>query len=130
MVPLARTVITAPIAHGFQIGTGNTGARQIVATSLAVGLSYLYFVVCEATRGATFGKQACRLGVVTVDGRRPSYAEAAKRNAFMLVSLIPATIGGLLTLVACLAVAVTMARSADGRGVHDRWAGLVVTARD
>jgi len=122
-------LVTAPIAGGFQIGSGNTGGKRVVATVLGVVLSYLYFVVCEATRGATFGKQACRIRVVGPDGATPSFAQAARRHVYMFVSVVPAGLGGLLTLLACVGVGVTISKDPAGRGFHDHWAGTIVLAR-
>lgn len=95
-----------------------------------MALSYLYFVVCEATRGATFGKSACHIDVATADGRRPSAAQAARRNAWMLLAIVPGTIGGFVTLAACIAVAVTISQDPAGRSLPDRFAGTIVRDRD
>lgn len=52
-----------------------------------------------------------------------------KRNAFVLLSVIPGTIGGLVSFVVAITLAVSIGRGPDGRGVHDRWAGLRVERR-
>jgi uncharacterized RDD family membrane protein YckC len=119
-------LITVPIAGGFQIGGGNVGTDQIVATALGVGFAYVYFVVCEARRGATFGKSALGLEV-RAEGGHPGLEQAANRNAFMLVSIVPGGLGGILSLVVWIALAVSIAR--HGRGFHDRWADVVITRR-
>jgi uncharacterized RDD family membrane protein YckC len=121
-------VITVPIAGGIQIGTANQGVDQIAATGFAVVFSYLYFVGCETTRGATLGKQACGLEVRTAHGH-PTVTQAAGRNAFMLVSVVPGSLGGVLTLIACIALAVSIAMDPGGRGFHDRWVGVTVDRR-
>ncbi len=123
-------VVTAPVAGGFQIGSGNQSGAQMVATALGVLLSYIYFVGCEAIRGATFGKSACRITVTGRVGGLPSVAQAAKRNAFMLASIIPGTIGGFATLAICIAVAITISRDPNGLGFHDRFAGTGIADRD
>jgi uncharacterized RDD family membrane protein YckC len=117
-------LITVPIAGGFRIGGGNIDSDTILATALGVLFAYIYFVACEATRGATFGKSALRLEVRTETGH-PSLEQAANRNAFMLVSIVPGGVGGALSLVIWIALAVSIRRS--GRAFHDRWAGVTVT---
>ena len=79
--------------------------------------------------GGFFGKSACRIRVVGPDGGMPSFAQAARRHAYMFVAMIPAGLGGLLTLIACIAVGVTISKDPAGRGFHDRWAGTIVLAR-
>jgi uncharacterized RDD family membrane protein YckC len=123
-------LVTGPVAGGFQIGSGNQSGRQIVATALGVLLSYIYFVGCEAIRGATFGKSACRITISGMVNGLPSVAQAAKRNGFMLVAIVPGTLGGFATLAFCVAVAITIARDPHGRGLHDRWAGTGIVDRD
>ena len=120
-------VITVPIAGGFLVGAGNTGTDQVAATFFAVVFCYGYFVGCETSRGATVGKQALRLQVrSTSGGGWPSVIQGAQRHAFMLVAAIPGNVGGILTLIVCLALAVTIVVDPLRRGVHDRWAAAIV----
>jgi uncharacterized RDD family membrane protein YckC len=118
-------LITVPIAGGFRIGGGNVDSDTILATALGVLFAYVYFVACEATRGATFGKSALGMEVRAETGH-PSLEQAANRNAFMLVSIVPGNVGGALSLAIWIALAVSIQRS--GRPFHDRWAGATVTA--
>ena len=118
-------VVTVPIAGGFQVGGSNTGLDQFVASSLGVVLSYGYFVVMETTRGATVGKAAFSIEVKAAGGK-PTLAQSARRNAWMLLSIIPTTIGGLLNLGVAIALGVSINRDPAGRGFHDRFADLVL----
>jgi uncharacterized RDD family membrane protein YckC len=118
-------VVTVPIAGGFQIGTTNNGAEQFVASALGVALSYGYFVIMEATRGSTVGKAAFSIEVRAASGR-PTVEQTARRNSWMLLSIIPGTLGGLLGVVVAIALGVSISRDPAGRGFHDRFAGVVL----
>ena len=118
-------VITSIIGGGFNIGTENSTGREFVATLVGLLVTFGYFVLCEHTRRATFGKSALGLSV-NATGGAPTVLQAMKRNAFMLLSVVPGTIGGLLTFAVAIALAVSIGRSPDGRGLHDRWADLRV----
>jgi uncharacterized RDD family membrane protein YckC len=119
-------ILTVPISGGFQIGGGNRGRDQNIATCLGVVAAYIYFVACEATRGRTVGKAALGITVERIDGRPLSVAEAAIRNSFMLVSVIPADLGGVVSLLTWIVLAVSIGTDALGRGFHDRWANAVL----
>lgn len=121
-------VVTAPIAGGYRIGSENVGQRRFVAGVVGVALSYGYYVILEARRGGTLGKRAMGIEVRSPGGL-PTYEQAAKRNAFMLLSAVPAAIGGLLSLGAAIAIAVTIGNDPNGQGLHDRWAGVFVERR-
>lgn len=121
-------IVTAPIAGGYRIGNDNVGLSRFVAGVVGVALSYGYYVILEARRGGTFGKSAMGIEVRGPEGL-PTYEQAAKRNAFMLLSAVPAAIGGLLSLGAAIAIAISIGTDPNGQGVHDRWAGLFVERR-
>jgi uncharacterized RDD family membrane protein YckC len=118
-------VVTVPIAGGFQIGTTNNGADQFVGSALGVLLSYGYFVIMEAARGSTVGKAAFSIEVRAAQGR-PTAAQTARRNSWMLLSIVPGTLGGLLGLVVAVALGVSISRDPAGQGFHDRFAGVVL----
>jgi uncharacterized RDD family membrane protein YckC len=84
-----------------------------------------YFVLMESNQGATIGKRLLNLRVVGADGQPPSMEQAAKRNVWMLIGLIP-LIGGLLGFVAVIAIIVTISSNADNRGIHDQFAETAV----
>ncbi|MEV6073218.1 RDD family protein [Nocardia sp. NPDC052001] len=87
------------------------------------GFGFLYFVFFEVTSGATPGKRLLGLHVNGAgSSARPSVAESAKRNAYMLLNLIP-WIGGLLWFCSAIAIAVTVGSSPTKQGWHDNFAG-------
>lgn len=115
IVGLATFVIgLVPGLDGFLIS-------GIIGAALYIGY-YAYF---ENDRGATFGKQAMSLQVVGADGGNPSYEESVKRNIFGAFQIVP-ILGGLASLVATIAIAVTINSAPDNRGVHDNFAGTTV----
>lgn len=121
-------VVTVPLAGGFAIGTQNTGSKAFVAGVVGMALVYGYFVVLESQQGATVGKRALGISVQDAGGGKPSVSQAARRNAFMLLSVIPGTVGGFVSIGACIAVAITIGRDPSGRGAHDRFSDLQVVA--
>ena len=85
-------------------------------------LGIAYFTFMESTRGQTIGKQLLGLRTVGAAGGNPTQAEAIKRNAFMLLNLVP-WIGGLLMFVAYIVIGVTINSSPTNQGKHDEFAG-------
>ena len=85
-------------------------------------LGFAYFVFLESSRGQTFGKQLLGLRTVGAAGGNPTQAEAAKRNAFLLLNILP-ILGGFLVLVAYIVIAVTINSSPTKQGKHDEIAG-------
>lgn len=62
------------------------GSQQAGATGGLTGLiALVYFIVMEATRGATIGKMALGLRVVRVDGGSISWTESIVRNLLRIV---------------------------------------------
>ena len=121
-------ILTVPIGGGYAIGTGNNTAKSFLAGVLGTLLAYAYYVFMESTRGATIGKRACGLQVETAQEGLTTET-AAKRNAFMLLALVPTGLGGLVNLAVAIGIAVTINNDAMGQGFHDRWAGLRVVKR-
>lgn len=64
------------------------------------------------------------LEVLTAGGR-PTFAQSAKRNLFMLTAMLP-FVGGLIGAALAIAIAVSIGSDPKGRGLHDRWAGVVL----
>ena len=98
-----------------------TGASPIIISLLWYG----YFVLLESNRGATVGKSILGIRVVSTSGGTPEIAETAKRNVWMLLGLIP-FVGGIASLVAVIAIIVTISSAPDNRGWHDGFAGTSV----
>jgi uncharacterized RDD family membrane protein YckC len=104
------------------VGTVGFGLRGWTSSVVMALLWFGYFVWFESNRGATVGKQLLKIRVVTADGRPPPVDVAAKRNVWMLLGIVP-VVGGLLSLVAVIAIMVTIASNPDNRGLHDTFAG-------
>lgn len=81
----------------------------------------------EAGTGSTVGKRVCGLQVLGAGGAKPSLVAAAKRNAWLLIGLIP-TVGVPLYSVAAIAIVVTIHFGTGHRGVHDQLAGTSVVS--
>jgi uncharacterized RDD family membrane protein YckC len=107
----------------------NPGGTQGQITSLLQSLLWFaYFVGLESSRGATLGKNIVGIEVQGPDGAPPSVERAMKRNAWMLLGLIP-WIGGLLWLVAVIVIMITIASGSNMQGLHDEWATTAVLKR-
>ncbi len=99
---------------------------QTVLTGIIISLLWFgYFVWFESNQGATVGKKLLNLSVSSAAGGFPDPATAAKRNIWMLFGLIP-VIGGLLGLIAVIAIMITIASGDDNLGYHDKFAGTQV----
>jgi uncharacterized RDD family membrane protein YckC len=86
-------------------------------------LMFLYFLVFESTQGWTPGKKLLGLSVRGPGGApKPDVAQAAIRNVWTLLNIVP-FIGGLLTLIAVIVIAVTINSSPTKQGKHDELAG-------
>jgi uncharacterized RDD family membrane protein YckC len=86
-------------------------------------LTFLYFSIFEGTQGWTPGKKLLGLSVRGPGGAaKPDIQQAAIRNVWTLLNIVP-FIGGLLTLVAVIVIAVTINGSPTKQGKHDELAG-------
>ena len=88
-----------------------------LGSSLAILARMLYYIILEATRGATLGKMALGLRVVKVQGGSIGWSEAIIRNLLALVDYLP-----FLYLVGAITVWSTARRQRLG----DLAAGTVV----
>lgn len=94
-------------------------------------LYWVYFAFQEASPAqATLGKRALGLRVSSVEGNRLDLAKATLRTWPMYLPAAALLIGAgvsyvvyLIALISCLAVAF----SSRKQGLHDRWAGAIVT---
>lgn len=121
-------IVTVPFAGGFAIGTDNAGGKQFVGTTLGVLLSYAYFVFMESSRGSTVGKRMFSIEV-EADAGKPTVAQSAQRNAWMLLSIIPGGLGGLISFGIAIAIAISIHQDPEGRGFHDRFGQAHLTRR-
>ncbi|MCG7609061.1 hypothetical protein BA059_27660 [Mycolicibacterium sp. (ex Dasyatis americana)] len=86
-------------------------------------LMFVYFVGLEVATGATPGKKLLGLAVHGPGGTpKPTAKEAAIRNAFTLLPIIP-FVGGFLGIIAMIVIAVTISSSPTKQGKHDEFAG-------
>ena len=79
----------------------------LMAIQLAIGISYE--VVLIGKYGATLGKMACKIKVVTADGGRVSYARAFGRY-----------FGKILSYMVCMIGFIMAAFDGQKRALHDR----------
>jgi uncharacterized RDD family membrane protein YckC len=86
-------------------------------------LTFLYFLAFESTQGWTPGKRILGLSVRGPGGAaKPDVQQSAIRNSWTLLNIIP-FIGGLLTIIAVIVIAVTINSSPTKQGKHDELAG-------
>ena len=86
-------------------------------------LMFIYFVAFETTQGWTPGKKLLGLSVHGPGGTpKPTAQQSAIRNVWTLLNIVP-FIGGLLTLIAVIVIAVTINSSPTKQGKHDELAG-------
>ena len=86
-------------------------------------LTFIYFVAFETTQGWTPGKKLLGLSVHGPGGApKPTAQQSAIRNVWTLLNIVP-FIGGLLTLIAVIVIAVTINSSPTKQGKHDELAG-------
>jgi uncharacterized RDD family membrane protein YckC len=99
-------------------------SSNILATGLFTGgLTFAYFVALEVTQGQTLGKKIFGLSVRGPLGApKPDAKQSAIRNSWTLLSIVP-YVGGLLSLIAMIWIAVTIEKSPTKQGKHDELAG-------
>ena len=115
---ILAAVLTDDTTTSFS-GVGSENILYLVVTTL---LGFAYAVWFEASRGQTVGKMALGFKVVGPDGGVPAPDVAMRRNAWLLFGLVP-ILGGLLSFIAAVAIAVTISNDPFKRGTHDNFAG-------
>jgi uncharacterized RDD family membrane protein YckC len=86
-------------------------------------LTFLYFLGFETSQGWTPGKKILGLSVHGPGGSpKPDLQQSAIRNAWTLFNIVP-LVGGLLTVIAVIVIAVTINGSPTKQGKHDELAG-------
>ena len=103
------------VVYGLDVGTGWL-APQFV-------LSYAYFVLLDTYVGTTVGKRLLRLRVLGPTGDRPELGQAARREAFTLLSIIQLPWIGSPELIAWIVIAWTANDNPARQGKHDQIAG-------
>ena len=115
-------IIVNVVAFGIAIAIGSLNNYWV--TGLFSGLlTFLYFLAFESTQGWTPAKKLLNLHVRGPGGApKPTVQQSAIRNSWTLLNIVP-FIGGLLTLVAVIVIAVTINSSPTKQGKHDELAG-------
>lgn len=107
------TGATFGLWSGFSLAAFVSG---LVGALIMIG----YFAFMESRSGQTVGKMLLGLKTLGPDGQPPTMEQALRRNAWMLLGVVPA-IGGLAQLAAAIYIAVTINNT--GTGWHDEFAG-------
>ncbi len=131
LLAIVNFILVTVIIFGALFSTAATGGMFSMGgfsmTGLLAGIVsaiiYIgYFAFMESSRGTTVGKMLLKLEVRGPDGGHPSFEAAIRRNAWMLLSIVP-IIGGLAQLVVAIIIAVTIQNSPQNNGWHDEFAG-------
>ena len=123
LIPTA--ILTFLIFRRAPLGPGNWGIRGLIAGLFDALLAYGYFVVMESSQGSTIGKRVLGLGVHSAEGN-PTLEQAARRNSWMLLAILPRPLGNVAELAIAVAIGFSIDKSPTGQGFHDRFAGLEV----
>jgi predicted Zn finger-like uncharacterized protein len=102
---LAMLPLTYYFSQGYMSGSPQLGAIPpslpmilFLGISLSVGLQALYFILMWGYRGATLGKMAMRIKIVSTDSSDISYGAAFLRYIGTIISGIPFSLGYLWML--------------------------------
>lgn len=124
---LVAIVLTVTGIGGGLMGMATTG-QGYFGNLIAAVATLAYFGLMEAGSGQTIAKKLLGIRAVSADGS-PVTLQAAvlRRLPFVVGSLIPGTIGGLVGFVLILAILITAIQDEpENRGIHDKWAGTKV----
>ncbi|MCX7362998.1 MAG: RDD family protein [Alphaproteobacteria bacterium] len=111
---VASAIIAMMVGGSFLAQPGTSS--EIAANLVSVVIGWLYFALLESsTRGATLGKMAVGLRVVTNDGQQLSFLHATGRYFAKFISALILCIGFIM-----------VAFSERNRGLHDMIAGTLV----
>jgi uncharacterized RDD family membrane protein YckC len=129
LVLFIPTIIIAGIvgAGTSPMGGGADGAgllAGVITTVITLG----YYVWLESSRGQTVGKMALGYKVVGPDGGLPTTEQSFRRNAWVLLPIIP-ILGSLAQFVIAIVIGVTISSDAFNRGWHDNFAGGTAVVR-
>jgi uncharacterized RDD family membrane protein YckC len=115
-------IIVNVVAFGIALAVGSLTNYWV--TGLFSGLlMFVYFLAFESTQGWTPGKKLLGLSVRGPGGApKPDVQQSAIRNVWTLLNIVP-FVGGLLTLIAVIVIAVTINSSPTKQGKHDELAG-------
>jgi uncharacterized RDD family membrane protein YckC len=134
----ARTSTTS-----YGSGSGNTGADtaavatdifnliDVVLLSMTIGVvSFVFFMIFESALGWTPGKKLMGLSVHASSrpgAPKPGPGQAANRNSFLLLLLVPIPyLSWLFLMISCIMIALSIFNSSSRRSKHDLRAGTEV----
>jgi len=123
---LVEFLLTAIIAYTItEVLGAEPSADALVATVVLIGsLRLLYYAGLEAAQGATLGKRMLRLQVRgPIGAAPPTFGAAIRRNAWVLLALVPGWLGWVLWVGVPLSIAAAIQADGAGRGWHDRLGG-------
>ena len=123
IIPLTIGLAFSGAGFGGMPGLGGFSVGGIITSVVMYGLALGYFSFMESNRGQTVGKMLLKLEVQDAAGNHPPIEQAFKRNAYMLLPIVP-ILGGLAYLVVTIYIAVTINNNTQTRqGWHDEFAG-------
>ncbi len=128
MLLIPQFIIGAIIGGGGSPLGVTSGFRSWLAGVVGAALTFGYYVYLESTRGQTVGKMALSFKVIGPDGNLPSSEVAMRRNAWLLLSIVP-FLGGLAQFVIAIVIGVTINSDPFKRGWHDNFAGGTAVVR-
>jgi uncharacterized RDD family membrane protein YckC len=124
---LVLLIVTCPLSIISFVATDGDSTEFSGVSAAMNGLAFVvtiaYYVVMEATRGATVGKMALGLKVVKADGSKPDFGAAIIRNLLRIVDSIPFFIPYLLG-------AILIWTSPTRQRLGDRVANTMVVRKD
>ena len=119
-------IVLIALGYALALATGNTTEEGFVLTGplalLYFAAGFAYYIVLEATIGATLGKLLTNLRVVKEDGARLDWSSSVVRNVFRLVDALP-------LLIPYLVGAILVWTSEKNQRLGDRVADTVVVRR-
>ena len=119
---LAARAIDVLVLAALDVGLGRLIGFGFDWLLLGSATVLAYFALLDTTLGATPGKFALGLRVVSPDGGRPTLRQALIREAFTVVGAIP-FLGPLLALAAWGWILATIRANPLRQGKHDQLAG-------
>lgn len=123
---------------GWVLGIGAQAVVDVLLDITALGalVAFPLLAAAEARTGRTPGKALTGLRTQGTGGGPVGWRSASRRRSWMALPAVgflpgvPVATGGFLLFVAAVALVLSMGRSTDGRGWHDRAAGAEVVASE
>lgn len=118
------------IASSVVFGAFNIDEYSIFGYLFGGIVTVLYFIGFEIGMGGTPAKQLAGYQIRDIaTGQKPTIEQAAKRNWWRLVSLLP-VFGNVISFVALIILGSSINPGSGYLGAHDRWAGLEVVKKN